>query len=116
MPSVPVDKAVLERNRSDLEDAWGLLESLHDLFIHRPIPYGPELATLEKERGAEYAELYKNAFVGKWYIQNQGLIEPLLNTCRKVCQRSAEDIGETLLDFAEQEEAKKQTAPPKKQK
>lgn len=116
MSSVPVDKAVLERNLSDLEDAWGLLESLHDLFIHRPIPCGPELATLEKERGAEYAELYKNAFVGKWYIQNQELIEPLLNICRKVCQRSAEDIGETLLDFAEQKEAKKQTAPQKQQK
>ena len=116
MSSIPVDKAVLEKNRSDLEDAWGLLESIHDIFIHRPIPYGPEIAKLEKERGAEYAELYKNAFVGKWYIQNQNLMEPLVNTCRKVCQRSAEDIEETLLDFAEQEEAKKQTASTKKQK
>ena len=96
MPSISVDKDFLERNLSDLEDAWGLLDGLRGLLSKRPPLPGYEIAELKKQHGAEYAELYKNAIIGKWYIQNQELIEPILNASRKTCCRVCENLDEII--------------------
>lgn len=87
MPSISVDKDFLERNLSDLEDAWGLLDGLRGLLSTRPF----------REDELQHDEKYKlYATIGKWYIQNQELIEPVLNASRKTCRHVCENLDEII--------------------
>lgn len=111
MPCISVDKDVLKENLSDLEDAWGLLDGLNSLLSNRPLPKGYEIAELQKQHGAEYAKLYMDASVGKWYVQIQEFLEPALNASRKICCRVCENLDEFVEDFAEPESTPKPAAP-----
>lgn len=107
MPCIPVDKDVLERNFSVLEDAWGLLDGLRDLLSTRPF----RADNSNRLKQDEKYDLY--ATIGKWYIQHQEILESALNVSKKTCRHASEDLCGILESYAEQD-TPKQTKTQKK--